>query len=156
MFNTAGLYLLFSARMIMIKHHMNTLLLNMPTERFEKIVMEEQDYREALVENNEIRVEGKMYDVGKVVHFGSKVELLVIRDTLEEHLFSFLNHKNLFPFQIKLKNPLSLLWPISGNSFLQPQIGYDPVFTQDKWIMSVFSMYPIPCLPKVAPPPRIL
>jgi hypothetical protein len=120
----AGVYTYFGVRLMAIRQEMKEKLRALPDEQLEKIVLSKKDFQKIDVEENEIKVNGKMYDIAKVKENGNQYILYALHDEHEDNLLSLLdeivkrssNDKKPVPSQ--LLQFLSLVFIPSSNNFL--------------------------------------
>lgn len=89
--NVAGFYVYFIFRLREIKLEMRAALKNYPEEKLQRLVMTVQQYEQAKNDEGEIKWEGFMYDVARVIPRGDQRIVLALRDEAETSLLAFLN-----------------------------------------------------------------
>jgi hypothetical protein len=89
--NFAGSYLYFAFRALQIKREMRALLATLPEEELELIILTPEEFKQARVEDHEIKVNGNMFDIARVVEKESKLFVYGVYDEDEDSLLSFLN-----------------------------------------------------------------
>jgi hypothetical protein len=89
--NFAGSYLYFAFRALQIKREMRALLATLPEEELELIILTPEEFKQARVEDHEIKVNGNMFDIARVVEKESKLFVYGVYDEDEDNLLSFLN-----------------------------------------------------------------
>lgn len=119
----AGVYTYFGVRLMAIRQEMKAKLKTLPDEQLEKIVLSKKDFQKIDIEENEIELNGKMYDIAKVEEKGNQYIVYALHDEHEDNLLSFLdeivkrssNDKKPVPSQ--LLQFISLVFIPSSNSF---------------------------------------
>lgn len=86
----AGCYLYFAVRIKQIHTEMRQQLKTLPDHHFQQLVLTHSAYEDAQVEEDEIEVDGKMYDVARIQVSGDKVIVFCLHDEAEDNLLSFL------------------------------------------------------------------
>lgn len=89
--NFAGSYIYFVFRALQIKREMRALLATLPDEELELIILTPEEFKQARIEDHEIKVHGNMFDVARVVEKDSKLFVYGVYDEDEDNLFSFLD-----------------------------------------------------------------
>jgi hypothetical protein len=85
----AGLYCYYAFRLIEIRYEMEEDLARMPLHQLEKFTFTLTDYEKAKVEDKELKVNGKMYDVAKIERQNDLIVAYVLHDESEDDLISF-------------------------------------------------------------------
>lgn len=70
---------------------MRALLATLPDEELELIILTPEEFKQARVEEHEIKVNSNMFDVARVVEKDSKLFVYGVYDEDEDNLLSFLN-----------------------------------------------------------------
>jgi hypothetical protein len=120
----AGFYAYFGTRLMSIRYEMKNKLKALPEEKLEKIVLSKNNFAKIDFEEHEVELNGKMYDIAKVIERGDQFIIYALHDTSEDNLLSFLdemvkrssNDKKPVPSQ--LLQFLSLVFIPSSNNFL--------------------------------------
>lgn len=86
----AGFYLFMAGRIAYLHEQSRERLKEKPIALLERIELSEQHYREARVNHREIKLNGKMYDIGHMERLPGCVILYAERDEAEEDLFAFI------------------------------------------------------------------
>lgn len=89
--NFAGSYIYFAFRALQIKREMRAMLATLPEEELELIILTPEEFKQARVEEHEIKVNGNMFDIACVVEKESKLFVYGVYDEDEDNLFSFLD-----------------------------------------------------------------
>lgn len=135
---------------------MRAKLKELPAEQLDLIVLSPAEYKEAKVEEHEIKVAGKMYDISRVLEKNGKVFIYCLHDKAEDNLLAFLD--KILSLPLKDKNTSPQLVKFTLLSYILPStlcwgnitaIMFDD-FTQYHLHLSSF----IPLLD--SPPPRLI
>jgi hypothetical protein len=89
--NFAGSYVYFAFRAVQIKREMRALLATLPDEELELIILTPEEFERARVEEHEIKVDGNMFDIARVIDKESRLFVYGVYDENEDNLLSFLN-----------------------------------------------------------------
>jgi hypothetical protein len=89
--NMVGGYMYFVVRAVQIKQEMRTLLKSLPEEDLELLVLSPEEYMAARVDDHEVKVEGKMYDIARVEAKDGLLYVYCIHDEAEDSLLGFLD-----------------------------------------------------------------
>lgn len=89
--NFAGSYIYFVFRALQIKREMRALLATLPDEELELIILTPEEFKQARVEDHEIKVHGRMFDIARVVEKDSKLYVYGVYDEDEDNLLSLLD-----------------------------------------------------------------
>jgi hypothetical protein len=81
----------FVFRLREIKLEMRAALKNYPEEKLQRLVMTTPEYEQAKNDEGEIKWQGFMYDVARVIPQGNQRIVLALRDEAETSLLAFLN-----------------------------------------------------------------
>ena len=131
----AGLYGYFGFRLIAIRKEMKALLKNLPEIELERIVISAKEFHSIDTEEEEIELNGKMYDIAKIEKRNDQYVLFALHDEHEDNLLSLLdemvkrsgNDKKPVPSQIF--QFLSLLFLPVENDFVFSLVKSDTGFT---------------------------
>lgn len=82
---SGGLLLFYAFQQQFVQVHMQAAL-NDPSAKFERLIISATDYGKSRINDFEICLNGKMYDVKSVKVMGAKVEMLALRDEGEENI----------------------------------------------------------------------
>ena len=87
----AGSYVYFIARLSAIRQEMREQLKHRPDEELSLLILTPEEFQKARVEDHEIKVNGKMYDIARLVMKNNKVHVYALHDEAEDNLLAFLN-----------------------------------------------------------------
>lgn len=134
---------------------MRSKLKYLPTDQLDVIHLSATAYQQALRDDDEIEVNGKMFDIAQMEYQGSEIVVYALHDSAEDNLLSFLDHvlKNAAQDQQQLPSPL---FQFNALTFILPSVFSlnNPLLTSfcsfTNYSVSIFSF--IPSLD--TPPPR--
>jgi hypothetical protein len=89
--NFAGGNLFFIIRAAQIKNEMRTLLKTLPDDQLEIITLSMDEFKRVCVNEHEIKVNGKMYDIARIQVEGEILHVYCVHDEAEDNLLSFLD-----------------------------------------------------------------
>jgi hypothetical protein len=105
-----------------IHQEMKAKLKVLPEEKLEKIILYKNDFTKIDFDENEVELNGKMYDIAKVVEYSDHFIIYALHDQSEDSLLSFLDEITKRSSDSKERVPsqllqfLSLIFiPISNN-----------------------------------------
>jgi hypothetical protein len=87
----AGSYVYFIVRLSGIRQEMREHLKDKPDHELTMLTFTQEQFKKAKVDDHEVKVNGKMYDIARVVVKGNKVLVLALHDEAEDNLLAFLN-----------------------------------------------------------------
>jgi hypothetical protein len=90
-FNTVGFYLYYSAAMYRIKTHWRTQLNELPKEKLTCLLLDIDVYKDAVVEDDELQINGHMFDVVHAEVTQDKVQVYGAYDKEEDSLIAQLH-----------------------------------------------------------------
>lgn len=108
----AGVYVYFIGRLHEIKAEMRLALKTKPAEELDVLELSAVEFQRARVDDHEIKVNGKMYDLARVEKKGDRLMVYCLHDKAEDNLLSLLD--SILKNASKDKKPV----PGSGLSFL--------------------------------------
>ena len=88
--NASGTYVFFAVRLARIYVQRQLELRSPSSSKHQQFEFTARAFDEALVEDEEIKVSGKMYDIVRVEHLNEKIVVTCIHDEAEDNLFAFL------------------------------------------------------------------
>jgi hypothetical protein len=152
--NGLGFYAYYFFELWQIKKEMRESLKTLPDENLEVLALTMEQYHDALVEDWEIKVDGKMYDVARVSREDGVIKVFGLHDAKEDNLFLLLGEIIAKPLHTNHKIPsiavayLSLIFIATAIFILMPPVEY----------MNRLSFYPFPAttfyLEIPLPPPK--
>ncbi len=87
----AGVYTYFGVRLMAIRQEMRLLLKATPDEKLELIQLTKSEYQKSLHEEDELELNGKMYDIARVEVKEGIYFVYALHDGAEDNLLGFLN-----------------------------------------------------------------
>lgn len=87
----AGVYTYFGVRLMAIRQEMRLLLKATPDEKLELIQLTKSEYQKSLHEEDELELNGKMYDIARVEVKEGIYFVYALHDRAEDNLLGFLN-----------------------------------------------------------------
>lgn len=137
-----------------IRNEMRAALKTMPEERLTKLVLTESDFFRSKVEEHEIKIDGRMYDIARLQYAGGKVIVWCLHDEAEDNLLAFLDAVSNRAHQDSTPVPQSILQFLSL-TFLVPEFQLPLSYTaaaktETTYRLPVYSIL----VPIQSPPPR--
>ena len=86
-----GFYVYFGIRQSQIHREMRSKLKELPADQLEVIHLSVKAYQQSLRNDDEIEIDGKMFDIAFVEHKNEKVIVYCLHDSAEDNLLSFLD-----------------------------------------------------------------
>ncbi len=117
--NFAGLFLYFPLQLFRIHQEMKARLKDLPDEKLQILILHKNDYQKAIVDEDEVLIDGKMYDVARMEVNEDIITIYAIRDKAEDNLLAFLDEIVKRPLQEKKSPPIQILQFITL-AFLPP------------------------------------
>ena len=153
---SGGMLFIFQAQQCHVQYQMNRKLKE-ENGNYEKMILLVSDYESSKVYNKEIRYKGKMYDIKSSQLRGDSIEIIAIRDILEENIIEkikYLTAQNSIPnndFPFKLQKLISLVYlpALSAQIFLIPSL-YSRLFCE-----SAFTILSPHCSIYSPPPEKV-
>jgi hypothetical protein len=132
LFNGAGFYVYYALQLYRIKNEMRAALAERPDNELQLLKVTRAQFEEALIEENEIRVEEKTYDIARIKKIGDSLYVYCMHDQAEDDLFSTisklvadpLKNQNAIPKSVIKFMSLVFLIPLNETHF---KIGEDLV-----------------------------
>jgi len=87
----AGSYVYFVVRLSAIRQEMREELKHKPDEHLTLLTLSADEYRKAKVNDHEVKVNGKMYDIARIVVKDKKVLVYALHDEAEDNLLALLH-----------------------------------------------------------------
>ncbi len=87
----AGCYVYFIARLTAIRIEMREQLNHLPDDQLTLLTLTFEEYQKAKVDDHEVKVNGKMYDIARLIVQKDKVLVYAKHDEAEDNLLSFLD-----------------------------------------------------------------
>jgi hypothetical protein len=118
----AGSYVYFMVRLAGIRQEMREQLKNKPDEELTLLKLTQEEYKISRVEDHEVKVNGRMYDIARITVKDNHVLVYALHDEAEDNLLAFLNEmvdrssKDKKPVPPQLLNLLTLQFVIIETS----------------------------------------
>lgn len=87
----AGCYVYFIARLTAIRAEMREQLKALPDHELTVFTFTQEEFRKARENDHEVKVNGKMHDIARIVLEDNKLLVYALHDEAEDNLLSFLN-----------------------------------------------------------------
>lgn len=152
-FQLGGSYVYFMIRMVVRHAEMREQLSTLPSDQLTLLIFSESDYEQTIVDDREVKADGKMYDVARIEKKGGKILVYALQDEAEDNLLSFVysifendsGDEKQIPNQVYQFITLSFLAPI--NTFAQPSFdflskGSTPYFVNESSFISSINSPP--------------
>jgi hypothetical protein len=97
--NTTGFYVYYVIALQRIHKEMRGKLRTLPDEKLSRLVLLRDTYEASLVEDDEIKLNGKMYDIARSTLGKDSVILYAMHDEKEENFLTFANEIISKPFK---------------------------------------------------------
>lgn len=156
MTNAAGFYVYYAVQLQQIRAEMREALKHLPDHALEVLTLSRAAYNAAKVEEHEVQVNGKMYDVARIVITRDSVTVYGLHDAKEDNLVALLEEIISKPLKDRRSMPASILDFISL-MFVQP---VNELYLGRESLGTVFTAYHFAVADVLimcdSPPPRIL
>lgn len=86
--NSAGFYVYYIVQLQKNRAEMREKLQFLPSDQLGTLVLSRENYLESIVDDHEVKVKGKMYDIARVEEKGDSVYIFCIHDEKEDNLLS--------------------------------------------------------------------
>jgi len=150
----AGFYIYFFVQLKFVRQEMRVKLKELPSEELELITLSAEQYQKAKVEEHEIKVKGKMYDIARMEKQGDMLLVYCIHDKAEDNILAFLDKILSSPLKDK-SIPTGVLVFFSLNylpvfwDFLTPE------FSAAQSCTAYAEITPQYISAKIIPPPKV-
>lgn len=150
----AGFYIYFVVQLKQVRQEMRSQLRNLPTEELDLLTLTPEEFQKARVDEHEVKVDGKMYDIARVEKRDNTILVYCLHDAAEDNLFAFLNKILTLPLKDS-HVPNGVLHFYSLNylpahwSFIVPEVMPSTPFTVYSEMISEYS----PVI--IGPPPKV-
>jgi hypothetical protein len=99
MLNGAAFYVYYAVQLNRIKTTMREKIRNQPESELQKLIVSRAEFENGLVDDHELRIKGRMYDISRVRYLDDTVIVLCLRDEKEERLVAFISALVSAPFE---------------------------------------------------------
>jgi hypothetical protein len=114
----AGFYIYFFVQLKQVREEMRAQLKQMPADKLELIKLSISDFEKAKVEEHEIKVSGKMYDISRIEKVGDTLFVYCLHDEAEDNLLAFLD--KILTVPLKDKSAPSQVLKFTSLTFILP------------------------------------
>jgi hypothetical protein len=97
--NTAGFYVYYTIALHRIHTEMRAKLRTLPDEQLSRLAFTKKTFKAALVEEGEVNVNGKMYDIARMQFQKDSIIAFAMHDEKEENFLAFANEVVSKPFE---------------------------------------------------------
>jgi hypothetical protein len=154
LFNGAGFYIYYALHLRQIRMEMREALKYLPENELEIIKLSHEQFFEAKVEEHEVKVGGKMYDIARVLTMNDSLYVYCLHDEKEDNLIAFLDHVSSVPCNQNSSIPAALAklivisYDVPANNFdVEVEISPSRPFTPYQFNHKNF------CKSLISPPP---
>jgi hypothetical protein len=88
--NGAGFYMYYAVELTAIKREMRAALKRLPDEQLHVLMLTRKQFANARQDDDEIRINGKMYDVARTRPAGDYIAVYCLHDEAEDNLLAFI------------------------------------------------------------------
>jgi hypothetical protein len=118
--NGAGFYMYYAIQLQQIRTEMREALKVAPIDSLQVLILTTEQYKTSKVDEHEVRVNGKMYDIARIKLIQNKVHVYCIHDKDEDNLIVFLSEIISKPLKDKNNIPQPIL-KFLALSYLLPE-----------------------------------
>jgi len=151
----AGFYIYFAVQLKQVRKEMRSKLKELPPEELDLIILTTEEYQSAKVEEHEIKVGGKMYDIAWVEEGNETIRVFCLHDKDEDNLLAFMNKILSVPLKGGKVPPQIIKF--TSLSFIVPPTFrcLDSLTLLDKSLTD-YNFYVLSFIPSLeSPPPRL-
>jgi hypothetical protein len=116
----AGFYIYFFIQLKQLRSEMRAQLKNLPADQLQCIKLSNEEYKKAKVEEHEVKVDGKMYDIARIQFKADTVFVYGIHDRAEDSLLAFLD--KILSLPLKDKSAPNQVLKFTALTFIVPVI----------------------------------
>lgn len=155
--NGAGVYVYFASRLYEIRREMRLMLRTLPDEALTRLDLTIEQYESGRIHEEELKIDGRMYDIARIVFRGDSVIVFGLHDPKEDNLLAWLDEVLMRLQGDEDPLPSSLLGFIL-QTYIPPQTislispDHDDVTSFTPFIWFLYPVEP----EHSSPPPRIL
>jgi len=150
----AGFYVYFVVQLREVRIEMRAQLKTTPEDQLEIIKLSVEDFKKTLVEEHEIKVNNKMYDIARIKNEGDTVLVYCIHDEAEDSLLALLD--KILKLPLKSKENSLLVLKFTALIYILPvseSIG-EAFYTTNKNVTPYIEQYTNTHQQPAAPPPK--
>lgn len=122
--NTAGFYVYYAVQLRQIRTEMRLTLRLRPDDQLEVLRLTKKKYTEARVDEHEVRVNGKMYDIARMKISEDSVIVYALHDEKEDDLLTLMGEIISKPLKDRSSMPVEIVQFLTL-LFVQPQSATD-------------------------------
>jgi len=151
----AGFYIYFFVQVKQVRKEMKARLRTLPTDKLELVKLSSRDLNNARVDDHEIKINGKMYDIARIEKVGDNYFVYCLHDKGEDSLLAFLDKMLSLP--LKDKKALPQVLKFASLTFLLPSVNnlHQPLDIQFR-SFTKYTLGTITFVPSVdSPPPQV-
>lgn len=152
--NIAGFYGYFLVRLHLIHEESRVALRFLTDYELERFVVSEQEFQSIRVNEREVEIDGKMYDVARKKYVNGYVEFFARHDEAEDGLLTFI--EEVIANSEKDEKTPSVFSQFSTLHFLRSGFGWDPtlfgawITHETRFVLSIADFWQT----QTTPPPR--
>jgi len=99
--NGLGFYLFYALKLQQIRREMREALKLLPEHELDVLKLTRQEFIAALVEDHEVKVNGRMYDIARIAEQDEHIIIYCKHDEKEDNLLALLDHVLTAPIKAK-------------------------------------------------------
>jgi hypothetical protein len=152
--NSIGFYVYYAIQLNRIHTEMRAALQFLPDHELQKFTLTTKAFKDALVDEGEIKIQGKMYDIARVSASGDRITLYAKHDEKEDDLLALINDVISKPLPDDKAIPASIVGFLTL-VFVKPINEYAvwiSVRNADVETTHLFSIQTMPSTPDSPPP----
>jgi len=153
--HVAGFYIYFFIQLNQIQKEMSAEVKKLPMEKLELIKLTSAEFEKAHVEDHEIKVNEKMYDIARIEKEGDFYFVYCLHDKAEDNLLTFLD--KILNLPLKDKKVPSQVLKFTSLTFILPSVGNMPQY--ETILLTSFTPYSegttLFVLSLDSPPPKV-
>jgi hypothetical protein len=150
----AASYVYFIVRLSSIRSEMREQLKHIPDEELTLLTLSPEEFRKAKVDDHEVKVNGRMYDIARIVVQKDTILVYALHDEAEDNLMALLNEmvkrssKDKKPVPSQLIQLLSLIFvPVDSQVLQNSAVVFTHATAYSETLLSLYSVIE-------SPPPR--
>lgn len=153
MLQLSGAYLFFGAQVVIHRQEMRARVRQLPDGALTRLELSDAAWEKAHIEEDELELDGRMWDIARVAREGNRWVVFAIRDAHEENLWSWLEW--LLQAEGDSKHPPLPLIKLFASKFVPSQIivpvnGFRLVANNSRYLLMQSDFEP----GILSPPPR--
>jgi hypothetical protein len=153
--NASGFYIYYAVQLTRIREEMRQALKKLPDDQLQMLTLSKGEFKESKFDENEIRFNGKMYDIARVKFSRDSVLVYGLHDNKEDDLMALLSDvvskplKNRNSIPPSIQQFLSLIFLAPSNEFCLSENSTEHSATWYYFSVQLATTSPVP------PPPWI-